>query len=243
MIQGVATTGSAWQPQVEGLSADHALLTFDNRGIGKSPLREPISIEAMAADARELLDEVGWEQAHVVGHSMGGLIAQQLALEHPGRVKSLALLCTFSRGPEAARLTLQTLRLGLRTRLGTRAMRRNAFLDILWSRQGLAGHDREALARDLAPLLGRDLADNPAIALRQLQAMRRHDLSSRLFAIKVPTLVVSGDEDPIALWPFGQHLAERIPGARYVKLDHAAHGLTLEWPERVNQLLREHFNK
>src|SRR5262245_64910425 len=94
-IQGVGVIGAGWQPQVNGLKHRFQTLVFDNRGIGQSlPCHGPISIEAMAQDARVLLDTVGWASAHVVGHSMGGIIAQQLALDCPTRVRSLALLCT-----------------------------------------------------------------------------------------------------------------------------------------------------
>ena len=102
-IQGVGVIGEGWRPQVLELNGYFQTLVFDNRGIGRSqPCRGPISIEAMADDARALLDEVGWESAHVIGHSMGGVIAQQLALDCPKRISSLSLLCTFLRGKDAA---------------------------------------------------------------------------------------------------------------------------------------------
>ena len=102
LIQGVGVHGSAWRPQVEALSARYRCLSFDNRGLGRSqPRGAALSVEQMAEDAQALMDAQGWDSAHVVGHSLGGLIAQHLALSARARVRSLSLLCTFSRGRDA----------------------------------------------------------------------------------------------------------------------------------------------
>ncbi len=173
-------TGEAWQPQVAALVEQHRVLYFDNRGTGKSlPLQDALSIEHMASDARALMDHVGWDAAHVAGHSMGGVMAHQLALDAPERVLSLALLCTFSRGKDAARLTPDIAWMGLRTRIGTRRMRRNVFLELIMPQAYLAGTDRDRLADRLAQLIGRNLADQPAIAMKQLRAMACHDSCDR----------------------------------------------------------------
>src|SRR5262245_62084593 len=118
LIQGVGVIGEGWRPQVRALEKDFQTLIFDNRGIGKSvPCRGAISIEAMAEDASALLDAVPWESAHVIGHSMGGVIAQQLALTSPQRIRSLSFLCTFARGVDAAKLTPRVLWMSLRTHI------------------------------------------------------------------------------------------------------------------------------
>ena len=180
LIQGVGVVGECWRPQVDALKSDFQTLHFDNRGIGRSlPCSGPITIETMAADARALMDMAGWKSAHVVGHSMGGVIAQQLALDAPTRVRSLSLLCTFARGKDAARLTPWVLWISLRTRLGTRRMRRRAFLEMLWPRADLAACDQDALATRVAALVGRDLAEQPPILMKQLSALGRHDISGR----------------------------------------------------------------
>ena len=98
LIQGVGVHGSGWAPQLDVLAARHWCLAFDSRGIGRSqPLGTPLTVECMAADARALMDAQGWKSAHVVGHSLGGLIALQLALQARQRVDSLALLCPLWR--------------------------------------------------------------------------------------------------------------------------------------------------
>lgn len=243
LIHGVGVAGEAWRPQIDALSADHQLLSFDNRGIGRSqPCRGPISIEAMADDALALIDAAGWDSAHVVGHSLGGLVAQQLAIQHPTRVRSLALLCTFFRGAEATRLTPRVLWMGLRTRLGTRASRRRAFLRLLFPASFLRSGDPAELAAETGAILGRDLADQPAVVSRQLRAMASFDVTHHLHELApIPTLVVSARHDPIALPEFGRRLAHRIPGAVYEEIADAAHGWPLQFPDRANTRLRSFF--
>ncbi|HEX7286971.1 MAG TPA: alpha/beta fold hydrolase [Candidatus Angelobacter sp.] len=242
-IQGCGVTGSGWDMQVKELSSDFECLTFDNRGIGKSTnAAETLTVEQMAADARTLLDAVGWESAHVVGHSLGGVIAQQLALDAPERVKSLSLLCTFSKGAEGGRLTPSTVWMGLRTHLGTRRMRRHAFLQILFPQTFLDGLCPDRLAETLAPIIGRDLADSPSIMMQQVRALAAHDCTAQLHKLSpIPTLVVSAHEDRIALTHFGRLLCLHIDGARYVEIQGAGHGVIMQNPATISNLLREHF--
>ncbi len=234
-IQGVGVAGSGWMPQVRELSREYRCLTFDNRGLGGSAhVPGPITIEAMAADALALMDAAGWEAAHVVGHSMGGVIAQQLALDAPGRVRSLSLLCTFARGRDAARMTPRVVWLGIRSRVGTRGMRRRAYLEMLYSPGHLASADLEALAAQTGELIGRDLADSPPILMKQLRALGAHDISARLKGLAgIPTLVLSAELDPIALPEYGRALAAAVPGARYIEVTGQSHGVVLEKPELV----------
>lgn len=243
-IQGVGVTGEGWRPQVSGLAERFQTLIFDNRGIGRSlPCDGPISIEAMAADARALLDAVGWNSAHVVGHSMGGVIAQQLTLDCPERIRSLSLLCTFARGKDAARLTPWVLWMTLRTRLGSRRMRRRAFLEMLMPKADLETADQDALAAQVASLIGRDLADHPSILMKQLMAMARHDILHRLGELaKIPTLVLSAEHDRIALPQYGRMLAGAIPGSRYEEFEAASHGVIFHKPGPINQALEHFFN-
>jgi pimeloyl-ACP methyl ester carboxylesterase len=127
LIQGIGVAGSGWKLQTDDLSRHYQTLIFDNRGLGQStPCTSAISIEAMAGDVAALMDQVGWTSAHIVGHSMGGVIAQEFALKYPKRARSLSLLCTFARGRDGARLTPWVLWVSLRTRLGPRAWRRRA---------------------------------------------------------------------------------------------------------------------
>ena len=126
------------------------------------------------------MNAAGFDAAHIVGHSMGGVIAQQIALTAPKRVRSLALLCTSARGSDATRLSGKMIWLGLRSRVGSRRMRRHAFLEITMAVDYLATQNRDALAALLTPLFGHDLADSPPIVMKQLSALKRFDATARL---------------------------------------------------------------
>jgi aminoacrylate hydrolase len=244
-IQGVGAIGRAWRPQLEALAPDHTVIAFDNRGIGDSPLGSAsLSIEAMASDALAIADAEGAGCFDVVGHSMGGVIAQQVALSAPARVRSLSLLCTFARGAQGARLSWDLLVGGLRSRIGPRSTRRRAFVELVMPREYLARVDRAALHADLADLFGRDLASQPPIVMAQLKAMGRYDAFDRLASLaSIPTLVVSATHDRIALPAFGRQLAAAIPGARYAEIADAGHAVPIQCADQINRLLIDHMSR
>ena len=243
LVQGAGVIGEGWRPQIDALRASHAIVAPDNRGIGGSTYRaSALTIEDMAADVLAIADAEGFDRFHLAGHSIGGLIAQEIALRARSRVLGLALLCTFERGGQASRLTPAIIWKGLRTRIGTRAMRRQAFMELVMPGGYLAGVDREALASQLATLFGHDLADQPAIVMKQLGAASRFDASGRLQDLAgVPTLVLSARHDAIALPEYGRALAARIPGARYVEIADGGHAVTIQCAHEVNALLAEHL--
>ena len=240
LIQGVGCIGETWQPQVRDLQSHYQVLTFDNRGIGASqPCRGGITIPAMAADARALMDTVGWASAHVTGHSMGGLIAQQLALDVPQRVRSLSLQCTFSKGREAARITPWVLWMNLRIRLGPRHARQRAFLEMVMPPGYITDANAEAQIAEMTALVGRDLSEQPPILMKQVMAMGKHDVSVRLQELgHIPTQVLTAQQDPIAKVEYGRRLASLIPGAVYEELAGASHAVTIHDATRVNERMR-----
>lgn len=242
LIQGVGVIGEGWRPQIEALARRRGLIWFDNRGIGESTLSGPLTIEAMAEDALAILDAEGIDQCHVVGHSMGGVIAQALALSAPRRVTSLSLLCTFHRGRDATRLSASMVWMGLRTRVGSRSMRRKAFLELILPARYLEQMDRAELDRRLSVLFGHDLADQPSITMRQLGAMSRYDATARLPGLaSIPTLVVSAAQDRIAAPWSGRALAAAIPGSRYVEIPEAGHAVPIQRAREINEILEDHF--
>ncbi len=243
-IQGTAIHGDGWRPQLEDLAVDHRCLWFDNRGMGVSQPRGDAAIDVaqLADDARAVLDAAGWDSAHVVGHSLGGVIAQELALTARHRVRSLALLCTAARGPALVAMDRAMIWRGLRMSVGTRRARRRAFLEIILAPDHLARIDRDALAIELEPIFGHDLAVRPPVTMKQVGAMRRWDATARLGELAgVPTLVVGARHDLIARPPLVRALADGIPGARRVEIDDAAHGVTVTHAATVNALLRAHL--
>jgi pimeloyl-ACP methyl ester carboxylesterase len=243
LIQGVGLVGEGWRPQIDGLADRFTLIAFDNRGIGGSSLpKGRLTIDAMASDALALMSAIGFERFHVIGHSMGGLIAPEMALRQPARIASLALLCTFAHGKQGSRPSPGMLPTALRTRIGTRRMRRHAFLELVMPRDYLRNTNRDQLAERLRPLFGHDLADQPPIVMKQLGAMGRYDARDRLQQLAaIPTLVLSAAHDRIARPVFGRELARAIPGAVYVEIPDAGHGVTIHRASEVNELLAAHL--
>jgi pimeloyl-ACP methyl ester carboxylesterase len=242
-IQGVGLDGEGWRPQTDVLQMAYRCLIFDNRGMGASqPLTGKLTLEQMATDTLAVMDAAGIASAHLVGHSLGGCIAQQVALAFPSRVKSLALLCTSARGADATDLRWPLFWVGLRCHVGTAAMRRRAFLEIVMSRKYRATHDADKTAAELAPLFGHDLATSPPGVMKQLGALKTFDARARLAELaKFPVLVLSAEEDIIFPPRCGRALAQGIPGARHVEVANAAHGVPMEYAERVNRELESHL--
>jgi pimeloyl-ACP methyl ester carboxylesterase len=245
MIQGVGVAGCGWRPQADALAHAFRVVTFDNRGIGGSTRGSaPLSIDLMADDALAIADAAGLDRFHLVGHSMGGLIAQAAALRARPRIQSLTLMCTFADGREGSRMSPAMMLRATRTRLGTRTMRRRAMMDLIMPPGFITAANQASWGERLGAIFGRDLADPAPIAMQQLKAMSGYDATAGLAALAgVPTLVVSAAHDLIARAPLGRALASAIPGARYVEYANAAHALPIQCADEVNALLLNHLRE
>lgn len=243
-VQGMGLHGRGWAPQVDALETRYRCLTFDNRGMARSqPVGEQLTVPLMVSDIVALMDREHIEAAHLVGHSMGGLLAIATALEHRARVRSLTLLSTFARGSDASRPRGPMIWIGARTMIGTRRMRRLAFLEMVMPPEVLATRDRDALAAELEPIFGHDLGERPPIVMSQLSATGAYDASPRLGELAgIPTLVATGAQDIVAPPTFGKALADGIPGARWLEIAGAGHGLPIQMVERTNGLVAEHLD-
>jgi pimeloyl-ACP methyl ester carboxylesterase len=201
-----------------------------------------ITVEQMASDALAILDAARCRQAHVVGHSLGGCIAIELALSQPERVRSLSLLCTSADGRGLVRFDGPSLWRGIRMQFGSLASRRRAFLELVLTRAEQQTGDLERIASELEPVFGHDLAVTPPIVFKQVQAMRRWNALGRAAALQdMPTLVVGAAQDLIARPELVRATAAAIPGAKLVELPEAAHGVTVRAPKAINDLLRAHI--
>lgn len=244
LVQGAGVPGTGWLPQVDGLADRYEMAWFDNRGIGGTELPPgKLTIEALAADGLAVMDALGWSSAHVVGHSMGGLIAQAIAIAAPDRVRSLALLCTFRTGAQGASLSWWMFWKAMRMRVGPRSARRRAALELVFDPKHLATiDDLDAFGASLEGIYGRDLADQPKHVMKHVGAMRAYDPSPGQAALgKIPTLVLSGKTDRIATPEYGRDLHEAIAGSRFCTLD-GAHAVTIARADEVNEQLHAHWS-
>lgn len=242
LIMGLGLPGAAWARQVEALAPHYRVARFDNRGVGATVAPPgPFRIEEMAADAQALLDHLGWEDAHVAGISMGGMIAQQLALSARERVRSLTLLATSGRGL-GWRPSLAGMRLGLEVVFGRGEARVRALGRQLMSPQHLARAGAVETARQMAARVGPLPAASAFLA--QYAAVVRFRSEDRLDELAgLPTLVIQPGRDLVIDPGESERLAARIPGARLARFPGSGHGVIAEEAEGVNRLLLEHFRR
>ncbi len=222
-ISGTSVDRTIWGGQVAPLMGRWRCITFDNRDVGESALaRVPYTPRDMAADALALLDALGVDAAHVVGHSLGGAIAQELALALPGRVRSLVLVGTWARNDDYTRALFRTWK-----RLRDRDDRE--FLEgMLLTGVGhtfLNAVGLETLVGMFASVPHPQARDG---FRRQVDADLAHDTADRLGRIARPALVVGGDEDTIFFREHHEMLAHGIPGARLVILPRVGHTPLIE---------------
>jgi pimeloyl-ACP methyl ester carboxylesterase len=232
-------THVSWgEPFLGPLRESFAVIAFDNRGIGLSaPTDGPFTIVEMAEDATGLMDELGLESAHVVGISMGGMIAQELALAHPGRLRSLTLGCTYSGGPGSQLMPQENVeKIAAGMMSGDRDKAIRASYEANLSPAFRADEGRYAAFHEMATSVP---AAKRTIEL-QAQAIFGHDTSGRLGEISTPTLIVHGTEDGVLPYPNGELIASLMPAARLETLEDVGHMFWWEQPERSGELIREH---
>jgi len=240
MIMGLGMRGEVWAPQVAALEAQHRVATFDHRGVGASESSDTRlwTMKDMARDAARVMDDLGWERAHLVGVSMGGMVAQELALLHPTRFMSLTLIATQAGGltgwvpPVDGALNFARSFAGGGGRLA-------ALQALLYPPEFVASMDANKMREQLALRFG-----TPAprgTILGQVSAAMRHNTRDRLPRLRLPTLVVRPGKDRLVDSTRNDDLARLIPDAQLVRLDHAGHGVTFQCADALNAMLLSHF--
>lgn len=239
LIQGMSATHLAWgEPFLAELRRSFETIVFDNRGMGRSGRAElPFTIADLAADTTGLLDALELETAHVVGISMGGMIAQELALSHPERIRTLTIGASYCGGPEGTLMAPEDLQmLGAAFASGDRDQVYRAMWEINLSPGFREDDSRYAAFTEMAAAL----SSPQAVILQQMRACGAHDTHERLGAIELPTLVIHGDADRLLAYPNGRQIASLIPGARLATLEGVGHMFWWEQPRRSGELIREH---
>lgn len=246
LVTGFTISAAVFDPILPLYSERFECLVYDNRGSGRSstPLR-PTSIPEMAADAVQVLDELGIESAHVYGLSMGGMIAQEIALRFPDRVRGLILGGTTTGGPRAVIPSVRELgtllrSMGVSARSGGRP----------WTDSAVAGAVFSKAFRDAHPERTRELASHftahrarPHGIAGHWWATVYHDTYARLPEIQAPTLVMHGELDEMAPIGTSRLLANRIPDAELVIIPESGHAYPLELPEESFAALTEWLDR
>jgi 3-oxoadipate enol-lactonase len=233
LINGLGLDIGSWAPQIGPLSSRFRVLAFDSRGAGRSDAPEgPYSAEQMAADTVALFDHLQLERVHILGFSLGGLIAQELALSHPGRVKSLVLASTAARLPPRAGHVIHVWRRMAQARVEPELFLREQLAWVFGERL----FDEESRVSDVVRvMLSNPFPPSPQGFAGQAAACLGHDTRLRLGRIDVPTLVLVGREDVLLTVAASEQLAAGIPGAGLAVLDGGSHAFAAEIPDRFNE--------
>jgi 3-oxoadipate enol-lactonase len=233
LVPGIPAIASDWAPLAERLSGSRRVIAYDNRGSGASSVTPaPYTCAQMAADAAALLDALGIERADVFGMSLGGMIAQELALGWPERIDRLVLGCTHCGLEHAARSDREAGR-AFAMETDDWAKRMDALAPFAFA----AGVDGELLGR-FVEKKSRDVQD-PEGYRGQIAAALTHDTYDRLPQIECPTLILTGDGDRVIPGASSDVLHERIPGSRLEVVAEAGHLFFLEQPEASARLLED----
>lgn len=232
LIMGLGYSSEMWYRVTPELASRYFVVTFDNRGIGATDRPAgPYHIAQMADDAEAVLDAAGLASAHVFGISMGGMIAQELALRHPAKVRSLILGCTACGGAEAVSADPSVIRV-----LNARATMEPE--EGVWAMVPFIYDEstpRERIEEDIAIRLR---TFPPAASyIAQVQGIIAWGSHSRLGSIKVPTLIIHGETDQLIPPANAKILGAAIPGSRVEMLESASHIFPTDQPELSMKLI------
>jgi pimeloyl-ACP methyl ester carboxylesterase len=218
LIMGLGYTSDMWYRIRPVLAAHYRTIALDNRGVGRSEVPSgPYPIALMASDAAAVLDAAGIESAHVFGVSMGGMVAQEFALQYPKRVLSLILGCTAAGGPTAVRAEREAIHMLLSREKMSREQAAETAVPFIYD----PATPRERIDEDIA--IRRPWFPRPEGYAAQLQGIFGWEAYSRLGQITAPTLVIHGESDRLVAPGNAKLIAERIPGAKLLMIPHASH--------------------
>ncbi len=241
LIMGLGGDATGWMLQTPELAKYFKVIAFDNRDVGRSSeAKGPYSIADMAEDTAGLMDALGIKQAHILGGSMGGAIAQELVLRHPGKVRKLILACTMG---QFARFRINML--GPAVFIKEHDPSNKVFLSLMLFQ--CMTYDFLENAEAVDKMLG--LMQNPPFPqskeafVRQADAITTFDVLDRLGAVEAPTLVLVGDQDILTPPWAARKLADAIPGAKLQILEGGGHGFFWEIPEKTNRAIIDFLKK
>src|SRR4051812_1871458 len=229
LIPGLGTTCRLWDPVAPELAQRFSLILPDNRGVGRSVARRrPSSLADLVADLVELLDLLQLDRAHVMGISLGGVIAQRLAIDHPARVGRLVLVSCADHFSPYLRSVMALLGHSLR-RFPRETFVRT--MELLGTSPEFHDANPDEVERRVKSKCMSGVSA-PALAT-QLRCLARSEIDPRDFRIASPTLVVAGEHDPLIPHCYARRMAAQIPGARFVLVPGAGHNPLTEYPDRI----------
>jgi len=236
MIHGAQGDQSMFAGVAPTFTDQFQVLTFDQRGSGLSEKPDmAYSMAMFADDTAALMEHVGFASAHILGVSMGGMIAQEFVLRHPQKTRSLVLGCTTPGGPKAVALSGGALAKAYSTQAMSAEERGRLLAEACFTKGYIEKHP------EIIPAMiesRRQRPIDPTALGHRMKAAYTHDTYDRLPQITCPTLVITGKDDVLISWENSRILAERIPGAQFVLLEPAGHLFWGEQPEQSRVAIR-----
>jgi len=243
LIMGYRASNVGWFLIQDKLAREHRVIIFDNRGTGRSDKPEiPYTTKMMAADVVGLLDVLGIGAANVFGHSMGGAIAQEFALNYPDRLNNLILGGTSCGGSKGVLPTTEAMAFLLDPELAkmSAADRIRAMVPWLWNKE-FADNNPAAIERYIA--LASEYPTPPHASVSQQNAMMTHDTYDRLPDIKAPTLVIAGSKDRSVPSENSKLLASRIPNAEVAIIENAGHEYFDDSADKASKIILDFLRR
>lgn len=238
LVMGLGATGLAWEPHVRSLARSFRCLILDNRGVGGSDAPAgPYSTSVMADDCAAVIRAAGYRTVSVIGISMGGAIAQNLALQHPTLVERLVVASSWARPNDFSEDVFEELR-DLHSKLTPSEFERRLQL-LIWSPEGYRAR-ADQLRSDRAKLVSSSV--NHVAFAAQCDACLSHDALAKLSSIAVPTLVTAGDRDAFIPISSSMEVADAVPSSRMEVFGDAGHAHHWEALDHFNTLCQEFLN-
>ena len=235
LIMGTGGSCRGWLPiQVPEFSQEHRTLIFDHPGVGASEDSGGVFTTAgLADDTIGLMDALEIEKANVLGVFMGGMIAQEMALQHPDRINSLILAGTYARPDAKRRMLIQQWR---ELSLGGASVEVMVRERMLWTLQEETLEQTDLIDQMIELFVQERTPLTEEVFARQCDACIGHDTLDRLSTLANPTLAICGRRDLLTPTKFNREIADVMPNARHVALSYAGHAAMAERPERFNQV-------
>jgi 3-oxoadipate enol-lactonase len=232
LIMGLGASLETWAAQRDAFAASYRVIELDNRGAGRSESPPPPwTVPDMAADAIGVLDALGVGCAHVLGVSMGGMIAQEMAIRHPERIDRLVVAVSFARPDPLRRAFLLHRRWA---RLQGADARAESVANLPWLLSPALINDPQRIMAVLELVGSMPFMEAEAYA-RQVDAILEHNTLARLHRVRAPTLVLAAAEDVLTPVSLSEEIAAAIPEARLEVLPRGNHGVLVEYPEDFNR--------
>jgi len=247
LIHGFLTAGYKWKRQIEYFKQfynEFEICVFDNRGVGSSGTpKSKFTTKEMALDILELMDHLGWDKVHVVGASMGGMVALELAHTAPKRIKSLVLAVTHAGSMPPLISMMNFTKISIENNLEKKT---ELLLELLYSPQFLNANKSSLMAEHIADAT-RDRKPTMAAELGHLRCVMTHKVSDKrlkeIKASKIPILIITGSLDNLVKTSNSHHLSKILEPVDFVVFEGCGHALHVEKNDDFNQCITKHFRQ